>query len=129
MRFTIRLAPDFANRMKLTVFHHHHQSAGATWTTRHGWEIPAFFAGAEEEATRVRSGVGISDVSFLQKFEGQEAQTGSWQLGSKRHLIIGEPPIETPPGGLDITSVYAAFRLAGPQSRDVLRKLMPANLA
>src|SRR5258708_30867824 len=103
--------------MYLTALHKHPESGGATWTTRDGWEIPAFLGGAEKEATRVRSGVGISDVSFLRKFEGPEAQTGSWKLGSKRHLIIGEPPIETPPGGLDITSVYAAFRLAGPQSR------------
>src|SRR2546421_11992844 len=101
----IRQARAFANRMKRTALYHHHQSAGATWTHRYDWEIPAFFRGVEEEAARVRIGVGVSDVSFLQKFEAPAAQIGSWKLGSTRHLIIGEPPIKTPPGGWDITSV------------------------
>ena len=115
--------------MKHTALHHCHQSAGATWANRHGWEVPGFFVGAEKEAASARIGVGISDVSFLQKLEARVARAGSWKLGSKRYLIIGEPPIENPSGGWDVTGVYSAFRLVGPQSRDVLRKVTSLNVS
>jgi glycine cleavage system aminomethyltransferase T len=115
--------------MKRTALHHQHQSAGVIWANRHGWEIPAFFLGAEQEAAHARTGVGISDTSYLQKFEIQEVQPDSWKLGSKRYLVIGEPPIGGCPGGWDITSVYSAFRLIGPKSRDVLRKLTSLNVS
>jgi glycine cleavage system aminomethyltransferase T len=114
--------------MKQTALRHCHQSAGATWAHRHGWEIPAFFVGAEKEAAGARLGVGIADVSYLGKFEARESQAGSWKLGSKRYLIVGEPPIENPSGGLDVTGVYSAFRMIGPQSRDVLRKVTSLNV-
>ena len=115
--------------MKHTALHHYHRSAGAIWTNRHGWEVPARFLSAEEEATFTRAGVGMSDISYLQKVEVPEPQPGSWKLGSKRHLLIGEPPIENYAGGWDVTSVYSAFRLLGPKTRDVLRKLTSLNVS
>jgi glycine cleavage system aminomethyltransferase T len=115
--------------MKRTAVHHWHRLAGATWIGRHGWEIPAFFAGPEEDAAGARAGAGLADVSYLQKVEFVEAQPGAWKLGSKRYLVVGEPPTGTLRGGLDVTSVYSAFRLVGPHSRDVLRKVTSLNVS
>ncbi len=115
--------------MKRSALHHHHQKAGALWTQLDGWELPASFGAVEQEVAQAREGVGVADISYFRKFESAAPQTGSWKLASNRHLVMRERPVAPPDGTLDITSVYAALLLAGPQTNELLRKLTSLNLS
>jgi glycine cleavage system aminomethyltransferase T len=130
--------------MKQTALHARFQQGGIGMVDHHGWRVPAFFTSSLEEAQRVSAGVGISDVSWLAKFDlkgpGVMALSGitgaarCWPLGPRHALVTCQPDAAEASRSLlnsvqpilyltDVTSVYAAFLLAGPRSRDVLGKL------
>lgn len=116
--------------MKLSALFHLHQREGASFTTHQGWELPAYFVPPERESAEVRKNAGLADVSYLLKFDLQsEPQHKSWHLGAKHYLMMGESPLEPPPGAIDVSSVYSCFRLAGPRSRDILSKLTSLNVS
>ena len=115
--------------MKRTALHSLHRRAGATFAEYSGWELPAFFVSPELEAAQIRRSAGLVDISHTAKFDlrsrsGHEA----WRLGAKHYLIVGESLLVSPTGAIDVTSVYAALHLAGPESRHVLGKLTSLNL-
>lgn len=78
---------------------------------------------------QVRQGVGLADVSHYLKLDSKtRLQKQCWKLAENHYLVIGEPPLDSFPGATNVTSVYANLRLAGPQSRELLRKLTSLNI-
>jgi heterotetrameric sarcosine oxidase gamma subunit len=116
--------------MKHSALFHHHERSGAAFVEQHGWQLVDSFSAPEEEAASVRGGVGIADISYRTKFEMKSQPEHSWwRLSAGRYLVIGEPPLETPAGATDVTSVYANLLLAGPRSRDLLRKMSSLDVS
>jgi len=115
---------------------HLHEQAGASFVDHHGWRVPAYFTFAQKEAEQLSKSVAVGDVSWMVKLDlkGQPPETldgTPWCLGPQ-HFLITSPPNAPPldiPYGTDVTSVYAQFLLAGPRSRDVLRKLTSLNVS
>ena len=136
-----------------------HRRSGAAWTDHYGWQVPASFTAARSEAASVRESVGLGDLSWMLKFDvkgyrlrralalGEDAF--SWDLGPRHCLVTCGPPVRTgvlerlealqaagsdgsgiPPIYItDVTSVFAQFLLAGPRSRQVLRKLTSVDVS
>ncbi len=116
--------------MKRSALFHHHRSSGAVFREHYGWELPASYSKPDEEIAHVRASVGLADVSYRIKFETPvDSQGSSWRLGAGRYLVIGDPPLEAPAKGVEITSVYANLLLAGPHARATLAKLGSLNLS
>jgi heterotetrameric sarcosine oxidase gamma subunit len=71
----------------------------------------------------------LADLSHYLKFDLKiRPQQQHWSLGGNHHLVMGEAPMNSPPGAIDVSSVYANLRLAGSKSREVLRKLTSLNV-
>lgn len=128
---------------KQSAIHHWAVQAGAAMTTHHGWQMPARFRDAKQEASAVAKSAGLADVSWMSKFDlkGNGVETlpaleqgvRSWKLGP-RHLLVTCDPSHRPsfpPSVLatDMTSVYAQFLLAGPSAREILAKLSSLNVS
>ena len=115
--------------MKRSALHSVHRNAGATFGEYSGWELPAYFVSPEQEAARVRASVGLSDLSYISKFDlRSKPEQRSWCLAPKHYLVLNEGPNPSPVESIDVSSVYAAFRLVGPNSREVLTKLSSLNV-
>jgi glycine cleavage system aminomethyltransferase T len=116
--------------MKRSALFYLHRRAGARFVEHCGWELPASFASAEQEAAQICKSCGIADLSHYLKFDlkTQPAQPW-WRLGAKHYLVIGESFLDPPSRATDVTSVYANLRLIGPRSKDVLCKLTSLNLS
>jgi len=119
--------------MKRSALYSLHRRAGASFAEYSGWELPAFFTSPERDAALVRESAGLADASHSPKFDLQSEtvlESGprrkSWRLGRNHYLVVGKQG-DPPPGGIDVTSVYAALRLVGPKSREVLSKLTSLN--
>jgi len=115
----------------------------------HGWRIAAAFGSEQEEAALVRQEAGLSDVSWMTKLDlkgsGLDAlpalseRARSWILGPSHLLVTCDPesredvfPVISSCSGVwvtDVTSVFAQFLLAGPASRDILRKSTSLNIS
>jgi glycine cleavage system aminomethyltransferase T len=138
-----------------TAIFHILREAGASLTEHHGWQVPAYFAGAQVEAENLARSAALADVSWMIKLDlkGDSLEMTPvipdgrvWGLGRQHYLVTCEPaasvavsaqirsgsPAST---GLpqrfhitDVTSVYAQFLLAGPRSVDILRKLTSLNV-
>ena len=116
--------------MKRSALYSLHLRAGATFAEYSGWELPAFFVSAEQEAAQIRKSVGLTDVSHSLKFDlRSKPEQPSWLLGANHYLAVGESSGIPSAERIDVTSVYAALRLAGPRTGDVLSKLTSLNLA
>ena len=116
--------------MKRSALFHLHRRSGASFIEHHGWELPAFFLNPDEETAQVRESAGLVDLSYCSKFDLQKAPENSgWWLGANHYWMIAEPPLDPPPGAIDITSVYTSLCLAGPRSRDVLNKVTSLNVS
>jgi heterotetrameric sarcosine oxidase gamma subunit len=90
--------------------------------------LPAFFVSPEQEAAQIRKSVGLSDLSYLSKFDlPAKPEQRSWCLAARHYLILGAA--SNLPEGIDVSSVYAALRLVGPNSREVLTKLSSLNVS
>lgn len=114
--------------MKRSALHSEHSSAGATFGEYAGWELPAYFVSPEHEAALIRKSVGLADLSHLSKFDlKSRPEQRSWCLSARHYLILGET--SNPVEAIDVTSVYAVLRLAGPDSREVLGKLTSLNVS
>ena len=98
---------------KQSALHHWAAQAGASFTDHHGWQMPARFLNAKEEAARVAHSAGITDVSWMSKFMGL------------RNVVSNLAGAHT----RDVTSVFAQFLLAGPRSREILSKLTSLNVS
>jgi glycine cleavage system aminomethyltransferase T len=116
--------------MKRSALHSEHSHAGATFGDYSGWELPAYFVSAQREAEQIRKSVGLADLSYLAKFDSRaKPEQASWRLGARHYLTLGEIRTPVTTGAIDVTSVYALLRLAGPRTREVLRKLSSLNVS
>ena len=116
--------------MKRSALFYLHRREGASFIEHRSWELPAFFLNPEQEAAAVRKTVGLADLSYLCKFDlRKEPQHNGWCLGANHYWMIGEPPLDPPPGAIDVSSVYTSLRLAGPRSREVLNKVTSLDVS
>lgn len=116
---------------------HRHEQAGASLVDHYGWRVPSYFNFAQKEAEQLAKSVALSDVSWMVKLDVKGMKTppevadgAAWRLGPEHFLVTCHPkaPPLNAPYVTDVTSVYAQFLLAGPSSRDVLRKLTSLNV-
>ncbi len=132
-----------------------HEQTGASFVDHHGWRIPSYFSFAQKEAEQLAKNVAVSDVSWIVKLDlkGYGLKTPpvlenarTWCLGREHYLATCDPALRAaviqqaqssapadlllppPVYVIDVTSVFAQFLLAGPHSRDVLRKLTSLNV-
>jgi glycine cleavage system aminomethyltransferase T len=113
-----------------------HLEAHAQLETFYGWQLPAWYTEPQTELESVSASAGISDASYLTKLDVRGPFSFSlparlWKLTPARILITSPLPIDLLPSSsiTDITSTYSAILLAGPKSRDVLRKLTTLNVS
>jgi glycine cleavage system aminomethyltransferase T len=128
---------------KQSALQHWAEKVGAVMTTHHGWQTPARFAQASQEAAAVSDTAGLADLSWMSKFDlkGSGVETlpalgedvRSWKLGPAHLLVTCDPAVSPSfPGSLlitDVTSVLAQFLLAGPSARQILAKLSSLNVS
>jgi glycine cleavage system aminomethyltransferase T len=108
--------------------------AGARLQVRDGWNVAVAYADERPDAP-----VSWTDVSHLAKHEvrgradlqpGMASRTnGAWwcPVTPDRALVLGAPD-GTAPGGLEVTSVYAALAIAGPLAREVFARFCALDL-
>ena len=116
--------------------HHCHVEAHAHLETFSGWRLPARYTDPFRELEDVRTSAGISDASYLCKLDvrGLSAEfplpARLWKLTPARSLITSPLPIDFVASSslTDVTSLYSAILLAGPNARSVLQKLTTLNV-
>ena len=137
----------------------YHSQRGATFTEHSGWQIADRFTSVEREVRAAREGVALADMSWLAKFDvkGTRPDFGCesvapgtfWSLARGHGLVTCETDdaarvsetlaklaVAQSEGDsnrcchvTDVTSVYAALLLVGPQSREVLHRLTDLDVA
>ena len=120
-----------------TPLHHCHVEAHAHIETFSGWRLPAWYTDPSVELEHVRASAGISDASYLFKLDvrGPSNEFPSparlWKLTPARSLITSPLPIDFIASSslTDVTSLYSAILLAGPNARSVLQKLTTLNVS
>jgi glycine cleavage system aminomethyltransferase T len=120
-----------------SALHRCHLEARAQLEAFSGWQLPAWYTDPSSELEHVQTSVGISDVSYFSKLDlrGSAAEfpppARLWKLTPAHALVTSPLPIAfvTSSSVTDITSVYSAILLAGPESREVLRKLTTLNVS
>lgn len=99
-----------------------------------GWQLPAQYAESLDESSQVCASVGVSDASYLTKLDLRgDLPLGTsgrlWKLTPTRGLITSLLPLSYVPSSItDVTSVYSAILLAGPNAPAVLQKLTTLNV-
>jgi glycine cleavage system aminomethyltransferase T len=108
------------------------RAAGARFEVRDGWNVAIAFPGESLDA------VGFADASHIRKYElqgelpalefGRATVDGdaTWLPMTKtRALILGG---EAPPGATEVTTGFAALRLAGPLARETFARFTAIDL-
>ncbi len=120
-----------------SALHRCHLEAHAQLKAFSGWQLPAWYTDPSSELEHLQTSVGISDVSYFSKLDlrGPAADfpppARLWKL-TPAHALVTSPlpiPFEVSSFVTDVTSVYSAILLAGPKSREVLRKLTTLNVS
>lgn len=117
--------------------HRWHLEVEAHLETFFGWQLPAWYTDPSSELEEARSSAGIADVSYLSKLDlrgptgGFPLPARLWKLTPTHTLITSPQPIAFDPSSsvTDVSSLYSAILLAGPTSREVLRKLTTLNVS
>jgi glycine cleavage system aminomethyltransferase T len=121
-----------------------------------GWDTTLYFTSPKEEAQAVRQSVGLADLSRISKFDLRSrdldpppelhADAHIWPQRNGQSLVTCAPESHkvvrgqldryaeaardaSPVYVSDVTPVYAALLLAGPQSAALLRKLVDIDLS
>jgi len=110
------------------------RAAGARFEVRDGWNVAVAFVG--EQAAL--AAVGFSDCSHLRKYDVDGPEHGralgratvdgdaTWlPMTAQRALVLGG---DAPAGALDMTTAYAALRLAGPLARETFARFSAIDL-
>jgi hypothetical protein len=114
------------------------RAAGARFEVREGWNVAVAHPG---EAQALRA-VGFADCSHIRKFEMQahpRHELRSLEFGratidgdstwlpmtKTRALVLGGEP---PAGALEVTTAFAALRLAGPLARETFARFTAIDL-
>jgi glycine cleavage system aminomethyltransferase T len=108
------------------------RAAGARFEVRDGWNVAVAFPGESLAA------VGFADASHLRKYELQgelpELELGratvdgdsTWlPMTPTRALVLGGDP---PAGAVELTTAFAALRLAGPLARETFARFTAIDL-
>jgi len=109
------------------------RAAGARFEVRDGWNVAASFPGESLDA------VGFADASHTRKYEVLGDMPSGLELGRAtvdgestwlpmtpvRALVLGGEP---PAGALDVTTGYAALRIAGPLARETFARFTAIDL-
>ena len=113
------------------------RAAGATFAVRDGWNVATSYGRGEAAALRT---VAFADASHVRKYEiqsppalpsleyGRATADGDhlWlPMTATRALILGG---EAPAGALDVTTAFAALRLAGPLARETFARFTAIDL-
>lgn len=121
--------------IKETALHAEYLSRNASMRIIDGWSVPEHFGEPEQERECLLHHVGIVDVSYPQKldYKGQSLKAATlpehvefWRLSPRHALLISREShafLTQSWSIVDVTSVYAAFALGGPQSMQVLRQV------
>jgi glycine cleavage system aminomethyltransferase T len=128
------LSPTASDDVARSPMERQARAAGASFELRDGWNVATSYAG---EASALGA-VGFSDCSHLRKFELQgalpELELGratidgdaTWlPMTRTRALVLGGDP---PAGALDVTTAFAALRLAGPLARETFARFTAIDL-
>ncbi len=119
-----------------------HERSGASFVDHHGWRVPSHFTDARQEAEQLAKAVVVVDATWVVKLDLKNAApelsgARAWCLGRNHYLVTCDPSerdsvlkqLDSASAYVtDVTSVYAQFLLAGPRSRDLLRKLTSLNV-
>ncbi len=110
------------------------RAAGARFEVRDGWNVAVAYRG---EADALRT-VAFADVSHLRKYEvqsdlpalefGRATVDGdaTWlPMTATRALVLGGEP---PAGAIEVTTGFAALRLAGPLARETFARFTAIDL-
>jgi glycine cleavage system aminomethyltransferase T len=110
------------------------RAAGARFEVRDGWSVAVAHRG---EADALRT-VAFADASHLRKYEVQGALPAlefgratvdgeaTWlPMTATRALVLGG---EAPEGAVEVTTGFAALRLAGPLARETLARFTAIDL-
>ena len=112
------------------------RAAGARFEVRDGWSVAASYGAGEAAALGT---VAFGDASHLRKYEKQGDVPAGLEFGRAtadgdnlwlpmtriRALILGG---EAPTGALDVTTGFAALRLAGPLAREAFARFTAIDL-
>jgi heterotetrameric sarcosine oxidase gamma subunit len=129
------------------------RAAGARFEQRDGWNVAVGYGTPEQESVACTTTAGWCDISHLGKLELQGTgvakraelelatatrRDGAWwcPLTPDRVLVICDPgrlaaareQVLDEVDVLDVTTVFAAMTLAGPQSREVFARFCAADL-
>ena len=128
------LAPTAADVVARSPMERQARAAGARFELRDCWNVAVAFPGEE----RARASVAFSDVSFIRKYElqgelpaldlGRASTRGdsTWlPMTATRALILGGEP---PAGAVDVTTGFAALRIAGPLARETFARFTAIDL-
>ncbi len=126
------LSPAASDAVARSPMERQARAAGARFELRDGWNVAVAYPGEAHER------VAFSDCSHIRKYELQgdlpELELGratvdgdsTWlPMTSTRALILGG---ERPDGALDVTTAFAALRLAGPLARETFARLTAIDL-
>jgi heterotetrameric sarcosine oxidase gamma subunit len=121
---------------KETALHAQYLNRNASMQIIDGWSVPEHFGAPEHEREFLTSHAGIVDISYLQKLDCKGAIDYSaqllpedmdlWTLSPRHAFLVSRRrhAVLLPSCSIvDVTSVYAAFALGGPESTQVLRRL------
>jgi glycine cleavage system aminomethyltransferase T len=131
------LSPTATEAVARSPMERQARAAGARFELRDGWNVATSFAG---EAAALGS-VAFSDCSHLRKYEiqGHPSELPELELGratvdgdstwlpmtATRSLLLGGDP---PDGALDVTTAFAALRIAGPLARETFARFTAIDL-
>jgi glycine cleavage system aminomethyltransferase T len=126
------LSPSSAGAVARSPMERQARAAGARFELRDGWSVAVSYPGESHER------VAFSDCSHLPKYELQgelpELELGratavgdsTWlPMTATRALILGG---ERPDGALDVTTAFAALRIAGPLARETFARFTAIDL-
>jgi glycine cleavage system aminomethyltransferase T len=117
--------------------HNCHLRAHAHLKSFFGWQLPAWYTEPQSELAFVGTSAGISDASYFAKIDirgpaGEfPAPARLWKLTPSHVMVTSPLAIDFVPSSFttDVTSIYSAILLAGPQSRQILQKLTTLNVS
>ena len=126
------LSPSAGDAIARSPMERQARAAGARFEVRDGWNVAVSYPGESLGA------VGFADASHIRKYELQGALPplefgratvdgdATWlPMTTTRALVLGGEP---PAGALEVTTGFAALRLAGPLARETFARFTAIDL-
>jgi glycine cleavage system aminomethyltransferase T len=126
------LSPNATDAIARSPMERQARAAGARFEVRDGWNVAVSYPGESMDA------VGFADASHVRKYElqgelpplefGRATIDGeaTWlPMTATRALVLGGEP---PAGALEVTTGFAALRLAGPLARETFARFTAIDL-